>query len=163
MPYGGQNISLNDLNENSYVGIGFPFNNIGIFRQTFTTLESTKANLLNFFLTNSGDRYMHVEFGAGFRDRIFEVMNEGIDEDIREVISYGITEYFPGVQIDQLDITPQYDRNTIIVQMKFSLTSTGESDSIDLSVSNYNIAANNFQNSTREPGQALPGIRSSFS
>jgi len=164
MSYGGQLISLDDLNQNSYIGIGFPYNAVGIFKQTFNTIESTRANLLNFFLTNKGDRYMNINFGAGFRDRIFELMTPGLDEELREIIINGIADHFTDVIIDRLDVVTQEDINTVNIKMSFSLRSTGDSSEIDLSIANNNLAVNEFINNTnRQPGDAIPGIRQSYS
>ena len=165
MGYGGQLISLNDLNVNSYIGIGFPYNKPGVFTQTYNTIESTTANLINFFLTNKGDRYMNPSFGAGFRDLIFELITPELITLVEETIINGIENHFPGVEINQLDIEPQEDLNRIIVRMRFSLQRTGDTNVIDLSIANNNISVKEYLSDFNNtiPGSAVPGIRQSFS
>ena len=43
-----------------------------VFRQTFTTKEQVKSNLINLFLTDTGERPMMPTFGIGIRKLLFE-------------------------------------------------------------------------------------------
>ena len=45
-----------DLTPSVAVGYGFPLNGDAVFVPTFTTREQTKANLINYLLTNKGER-----------------------------------------------------------------------------------------------------------
>ena len=55
-----QNIKINPVdlpeNERTAVGITFPFNNNGVFFQSYTTKEQVKSNLINLLLTDRGEK-----------------------------------------------------------------------------------------------------------
>ena len=53
MAFGAKKIFPLDTKPSVGVGIGLPFNAPGVFRTTYTTQESIKYNLINFFLTKS--------------------------------------------------------------------------------------------------------------
>ena len=61
-----------DLQPSRAVGFGFPINGDAVFVPTFTTREQTKANLLNYLLTNKGERVFRPNFGANLRNLLFE-------------------------------------------------------------------------------------------
>ena len=130
MTYGARSIKTIDLNNNAYIGFGFPFNVQGIFRQTALTKESTKANLINFFLTNPGERYMNPEFGGGLRAFIFEQLQKGNIDGLRTNITSQLTEFFPNVTIRKLDLQPDYDRNKLYIELTYMLAGTGEKDRV---------------------------------
>ena len=39
------------------VGVSIPFSGKAVFNQTYLTKDQIKSNLINFFLTNKGERY----------------------------------------------------------------------------------------------------------
>jgi len=71
MPYRLQQIDPNDLNNRRYIGVGIPFNQPAVFRQTFTSKDAVKSNIINFLLTEQGDRYFNNLFGSGLRNFLF--------------------------------------------------------------------------------------------
>ena len=52
-------INTLDIDKNKGIGIAIPFNPYNIFTITYSTKEQIKSNLLNFFLTNQGERYFN--------------------------------------------------------------------------------------------------------
>ena len=68
------------------VGFGFPLNGPAVFVPTYTTREQTKANLINYLLTNKGERVFNPNFGADLRNLLFEnILNRTTDE-LQEII-----------------------------------------------------------------------------
>ena len=51
-----------DSNDRKAVGFGFPLNGPAVFVPTFTTRDQTKANLINYLLTNKGERVFNQNF-----------------------------------------------------------------------------------------------------
>ena len=56
MAFGAKQISPIDFNKSAAVGVDLPFNAPGVFRSNFTTKQAIKNNLINYFLTNPGER-----------------------------------------------------------------------------------------------------------
>ena len=61
-----------DLTPSVAVGYGFPLNGDAVFVPTFTTREQTKANIINYLLTNKGERVFKPMFGGDLRNLLFE-------------------------------------------------------------------------------------------
>ena len=72
MAFEAQQIFPIDFNKSAAVGIDLPFNAPGVFRSNFTTKQAIKNNLINYFLTNPGERPLNPNFGGGLRLFIFE-------------------------------------------------------------------------------------------
>jgi hypothetical protein len=61
-----------DLNQRVAVGVAIPFSSAGVFRSTYTTTEQIKSNIINYVLTNTGERVLNPNFGANLRAQLFE-------------------------------------------------------------------------------------------
>ena len=53
-------INTLDLNPNQGIGIALPFSPDTIFTINYTTKDQIKSNLLNFMLTNKGERFFSI-------------------------------------------------------------------------------------------------------
>ena len=64
MAFNVQQIFPIDFNKSAAVGINLPFSAPGVFKPNYTTKEATKNNLINYFLTNPGERPLNPTFGG---------------------------------------------------------------------------------------------------
>ena len=63
MAYRVPNIVPIDLNPRKAVGVSIPFNGNAVFNSTYTTNNQIQSNLINFILTNKGERIQDPNFG----------------------------------------------------------------------------------------------------
>jgi hypothetical protein len=63
-----------DLQPRKAVGVSIPFSSRAVFNSTYTTQDALKSNLINFLLTNKGERFLNPNFGADLRALLFEQM-----------------------------------------------------------------------------------------
>ena len=75
MAFGQQQIFPIDFNKSAAVGVDLPFSAPGVFKSNYTTAAATKNNLINYFLTNPGERPLNPSFGGGLRAFIFQQIN----------------------------------------------------------------------------------------
>lgn len=121
-----------DLNKNQALGVGLPFNANAVFNQNFTTKDQTKSNLINFFLTNKGERPFRPNFGANLREDIFQTATESDYDLLKEKISFELSQNFPNINLDGVDIVGSEDLNTIKVTISYSIKSFGITDELNL-------------------------------
>jgi len=132
MAFGAKRIYPIDTKPGTGVGVAIPFNAPGVFRTTYTTREATKSNLINFFLTNKGERYLNPTFGGGLRAFLFQQISEGSTEDLKQDIQQQLGLYFPQVIVESLNIDSYPDINQINVVLKYNIADTGLSDTIEI-------------------------------
>ena len=132
MAFNPQQIYPIDLNASKAVGVDIPFNGNAVFKSNYLTKDAIKNNLINFFLTNPGERYLNPTFGGGLRAFIFEqITNDNLDF-LREDINSKLINYFPNVQVDDLTVTGQIDTNQITVTLKYSVINTNITDNLEI-------------------------------
>lgn len=132
MAFGAKNIFPIDTKPGVAVGVSLPFNAPGVFSSTYTTQDSIKNNLINFFLTNKSERYLNPVFGGDLRLFIFEQISTNNLDNLKQNIQTQIANYFPNVLINRLDILSYPDNNQILVEIDYSIKNTNLTDGIQL-------------------------------
>ena len=135
MAFGAKQIFPNDTRARVAIGVDLPFNGEVAFRSNYQTKDAIKNNLVNYFLTNPGERPANPTFGAGLRQFIFEQISEDNLDYLKEDIQDKITVNFPRVILQDVEVLPQHDQNTILVKIKYSVANTGINDELELSFS----------------------------
>lgn len=136
MAYGLKKISPLDLKPSTGIGVKLPFMAPAVFTTVYTTKEQLKYNIINYMLTDLGERPMNPNFGMGLRSRLFESITGTTNEEIRQSIRTQIEVNFPIVQIQQLEVIGKPDINSIIIQFSYFVKTSKETDSILLKIQN---------------------------
>ncbi len=114
------------------VGFGFPLNGNAVFVPTYQTRDQIKANLVNYLLTNRGERVFNPNFGADLRNLLFENILDTTTEDLRERIQNDISLYFPEVQVRQIIFDNIPDTNTINFTLTYEIVLFGIEESVNI-------------------------------
>jgi phage baseplate assembly protein W len=132
MAFNAQQIFPIDFNKSAAVGVDIPFSAPGIFKSNYTTKVATKNNLINYFLTNLGERPLNPTFGGGLRAFIFEQINTDNLDFLEERITQDLSTFFPNINIVNLEILRQEDNNIITVQLSYNVINTNISDTLEI-------------------------------
>jgi phage baseplate assembly protein W len=132
MAFGAKQIFPNDLRPRTAIGVDLPFNGAGVFVLNYTTKDAIKNNLINYFLTNPGERPANPTFGAGLRAYIFTQIESNNLDFIKEDIQQKLENNFPNVAVDSVEVLGQEDYNTINIIIKYSIVNTGINDELQL-------------------------------
>jgi hypothetical protein len=132
MPFNPQQINPIDLNPNVAVGVNLPFNGPSVFTPNYLTAQATQNNLINYFLTNPGEYPLNPTFGGGLRVFIFEQISNDTLDNLKNLVSQKISNIFPNIIIDSLEVLAQDDYNTIIVNLKYSIANTNITNTLNL-------------------------------
>ncbi len=121
-----------DLQPRKAVGIKLPFSGDAVFNSTYQTRDAIKTNLINYFLTSKGERYLNVEFGNGLQALLFDQLTEDKVQEIDQKIKQDLAIYFPRVQASKIETEGLPDTNTVQFSMKYQVQDTNIEDEIIL-------------------------------
>ena len=114
------------------VGFSLPFNGPAVFYPTFTTREQTKSNLINYLLTNRGERVFNPNFGADLRNLVFENILDRTTDDLKDRIQGDIGIFFPNVVIKEIQFDNQPDNNEINFTLTYQIQNFDINDEINI-------------------------------
>ena len=132
MAFDAQQIFPIDFDKSAAVGVDIPFNAPGVFRPNYTTKAAIKNNLINYFLTNPGERPLNPNFGGGLRAFIFQQITTDNLDFLEERIQQDLNLFFPNVAVGNLEILRQEDLNTITVSLTYNVINTNINDTLEI-------------------------------
>ena len=114
-----------DLNPDTYIGLKLPmgYSETGYFKQTKTTLQQAKYNIINLIKTIPCERVGLPEFGSNLHTILFEPMNEDFSDILEDAVRTSIEKWLPYINIKRIKITmPNYDINRVNIAVDFGLS-----------------------------------------
>lgn len=115
-----------DINKRVAIGVSVPFSSPFVFNSTFTTIDQIKSNIINYILTNHGERVLNPTFGSNLRAQLFESITLDNINALEIKIINDMKRYFPMVKINKLTLSPIYEQNTIRLEMVYSVLNNDE-------------------------------------
>ena len=127
----------NDTRARVAIGVDIPFNGSAVFKSNYQTKDAIKNNLINYFLTEPGERIGNPNFGAGLKNYIFSQINDGNLDFIKEDIQTKLNRYFSNVLIKELNITQSYIDSIPVynITFKYKIANTNISDTLTIGFS----------------------------
>ena len=135
MAFGAKQIFPVDLNPRRAVGVDIPFSGPAVFTPNYLTKDAIKNNLINFFLTNPGERPGNPLFGGGLREHIFTQIEQDNLDFIKEDIQDKINQNFSNILVDSIEVLENIDSNSINVVINYNIPNTDINDELQLSFS----------------------------
>ena len=114
------------------VGFGFPLNGPAVFVPTYQTRDQIKANLVNFLLTNKGERVFNPNYGADLRAQIFNQLEGSTLEDLSLTIQEYVKNQFPTIVVEDIKFEPQPDTNTLFFTLIYNVVLLGFKDEVNI-------------------------------
>tara|TARA_X000001316_G_C914381_1_gene29010 strand:+ start:468 stop:878 length:411 start_codon:yes stop_codon:yes gene_type:complete len=130
MPFEVKKIDPLDLQPRKGVGVSLPFTGPGVFNTTFETKDAIKTNMINFFLTGTGERFLNPTFGSGLRNLLFDQLTQDKIDQIKDLIQEGLSVYFPRVVTTDMQLNASPDTNSVFFTMAYKISETNIEDSL---------------------------------
>ena len=103
------------------VGVSVPFTGKAVFNQTFITKDQIKSNLINFFLTNKGERYLNPGFGGNLRVTLFESISNQNLEALESQVRDQLAVLFPTITVEELRVDSIPDNSLVSISLKYKV------------------------------------------
>jgi len=132
MAFGAQKIFPIDIKARYAVGVNLPFSSPSVFTPNYLTKDAIKNNLINFFLTEPGERFLNPNFGSGLRSFVFEQITEDNMNLIEDKIRNDLSIYFPSVIPQNIIVYDDQTLQAIITQISYNVKDTAINDTITL-------------------------------
>jgi len=125
-----------DVGQPRGIGISVLFNNgNNIFTQTFTTKDQVKSNLINYILTNKGERFFDPTFGGNLRASLFEP--DTTFDSVAARLENEIYAYVPNIIINSIDVKKFSDENLVNISISYSISN--QPDTLVINVSTTDL------------------------
>jgi len=130
MAFNSRRINPLDLQPRKAIGVSLPLSGQAVFNSTYVTKDAIRTNLINYFLTGQGERYMNPSFGTILRNLMFENINQGMVDRIKNTVRAGLSEYFPTVVPIDFRVEAEPDSNIVTLLLKYAIQNTNIEDEV---------------------------------
>jgi phage baseplate assembly protein W len=121
-----------DIGQPRGIGISVLYNNgTNVFNTTTTTKEQVKSNLINFILTNKGERLFDPTFGGNLRASLFQPDSDF--DNLSSKLEQEILAYVPNIIIRNINIKKQSDENLVNIIINYSIFNQEDTLVVNLS------------------------------
>ena len=103
------------------VGVSVPFSGTAVFNSTYQTKDQIKSNLINYFLTNKGERYLNPNFGGNLRATLFEQISNQTLSGLETQIEADLKVFFPMVNVISLQVRELTNEQVINVVLDYNV------------------------------------------
>ena len=130
MPTEVRKIDPLDLQPRKAVGVSLPFSGKAVFNQTFQTRDAIKTNLINYFLTARGERYLNPLFGNELQNLLFENLNQDTIRRVDSLVREDLSIFFPRIIPIDISTVGDPDTGTIQFALKYKVSDTNIEDEV---------------------------------
>lgn len=134
MAFDVKKINPLDRQPRKAVGVNLPFTGVAVFNSNYVTKDAIRNNLINFFLTGKGERYMNPSFGSGLPSELFEQITEEKLNVLGIKIKDELRLYFPKVVITDVSLIADPDKNSIEFYLKYSILDSNIEDEVIINI-----------------------------
>lgn len=130
MAFNVKRINPLDLQPRKAIGVALPFEGSAVFNSTYETKDALKANLINYFLTNKGERFLNPEFGSNIKQLLFENIDETQLAILESTIEEDLSKFFPNIKPTLIEVAPSTDSNSIFFHLRYAIVDTNVADEV---------------------------------
>jgi len=113
-----------DIDKRVAIGVSIPFNGTAVFNPIFITSDQIKSNIINYILTNKGEKLFQPNYGADLRRMIFENINENNLKALEIKLVNDLQDTFPSVEVQSLVFSqPTYQEYALQLDITYSFFS----------------------------------------
>ena len=134
MAFDVKKINPLDRQPRKAVGVNLPFAGATVFNSNYFTKDAVRNNLINYFLTGKGERYMNPSFGSGLPSELFEQITEDKLNVLGMKIKDELRTYFPKVVSQDLSLVADPDNNSIEFYLKYSILDSNIEDEVIINI-----------------------------
>ena len=116
------------------VGLDLPFSGQAVFNSTYQTKDALKVNLINYFLTNKGERMLNPTFGSGIRELLFENISENALEEIKSLVKNDLNTFFPRVIVTKLELFSDPDTHIVCLFIRYAIKDANIQDEVLINI-----------------------------
>ena len=109
-------------NRTDILGLSFPMmlNGIGGVLTQSENLGALRDGIIQLIMTSRGARVMRPDYGTDLRKSVFEPMDTTTLQTLRGQITQTIATYEPRAVVQQLNLIPDEDRNSLTISLVLS-------------------------------------------
>ena len=101
------------------------------FKLNYTTSDQLKSNIVTYFSTKKGERFLNPNYGSNVSNYLFEQITLDTVSNIEQLIKDELALNFPQINLNSVEILQSPEENQIVVLLNYSVFNN-EEDTLEI-------------------------------
>lgn len=101
------------------------------FKLNYTTSDQLKANLVTYFSTRKGERFLNPGYGSNIPNYLFEQLTEDNTSNIEQLIKDELSLNFPQIDLKSIEVLQSTDEHQIVISLSYTVFNN-EEDTLEI-------------------------------
>lgn len=101
------------------------------FKLNYTTSDQLKSNVITYFSTKKGERFLNPNYGSNISNYLFEQITDNTVGNIEQLIKDELTLNFPQISLKSIEVLQSIDEQQIVVSLSYSVFNN-EEDTLEI-------------------------------
>lgn len=101
------------------------------FKLNYTTSDQLKSNVITYFSTKKGERFLNPNYGSNISNYLFEQITDNTVGNIEQLIKDELTLNFPQISLKSIEVLQSIDEQQIVVSLNYSVFNN-EEDTLEI-------------------------------
>lgn len=119
-----QKLKTLNFNSSSLVG-GSPF------KSNYTTSNQIKSNVVTYFSTKKGERFLNPNYGSNISNYLFDPITNNTAGNIEQLIKDELALNFPQINLKEIEILQSIDEQQIVISLSYTVFNN-EEDTLEI-------------------------------
>lgn len=101
------------------------------FKLNYTTSDQLKSNIVTYFSTKKGERFLNPNYGSNISNYLFEQITSNTVGNIEQLIKDELSLNFPQVDLKSIEVLQSIDEQQIVVSFSYTVFNS-EEDTLEI-------------------------------
>ena len=101
------------------------------FKLNYTTSDQLKSNIVTYFSTKKGERFLNPNYGSNVSNYLFEQVTNDTAGNIEQLIKDELALNFPQINLKTIEILQSIDEQRIVVSFSYTVFNN-EEDTLEI-------------------------------
>ncbi len=101
------------------------------FKLNYTTSEQIKSNVITYFSTKKGERFLNPNYGSNIANYLFNPITTTTADNLEQLIKDELASNFPQIFLKEIEVLQSIDEQQIVVSLSYTIFNN-EEDTLEI-------------------------------
>ena len=101
------------------------------FKLNYTTSEQVKSNVITYFSTKKGERFLNPNYGSNIANYLFNPITTTTTDNLEQLIKDELASNFPQIFLKEIEVLQSIDEQQIVVSLSYTIFNN-EEDTLEI-------------------------------
>jgi len=101
------------------------------FKLNYTTSDQIKSNVVTYFSTRKGERFLNPNYGSNISNYLFDPITNNTAGNVEQLIKDELALNFPQISLKEIEVLQSVDEQQIVISLSYTVFNN-EEDTLEI-------------------------------